>query len=80
MSVGQNPLPVLDRQPRTAQVTAYAIDRLYHSLPAIILNLTLMPVVVGFVLWGQISHVLLGSWIAASFVRRARESAAMAHQ
>ncbi len=53
---------------RAAQVTAYAINRLYHSLPAIILNLTLMPLVVGMVLWNHVSHVLLGGWIATSFI------------
>lgn len=53
---------------RDVRVTAYAIDRLYRSLPSIVPNLALMPIVLGVVMWSAVDHALLLGWIAVSFL------------
>jgi signal transduction histidine kinase/CheY-like chemotaxis protein len=53
---------------REIQISAYAIDRLYRSLPTIVPNLALMPIVLGVVMWSRVSHALLLGWIAVSFL------------
>jgi signal transduction histidine kinase len=53
---------------RDVQVAAYAIDSLYRSLPGIVPNLALMPIVLGVVMWNRVDRLVLLGWIVASFV------------
>jgi diguanylate cyclase (GGDEF)-like protein len=50
------------------RVQASLIHQLYDSLPAILVNLTVMPLVLGGVLWGRVSTQLLVAWVSLAFV------------
>lgn len=50
------------------KIRAGMIHQLYDSLPAILVNLTIMPLVLGGVLWGRVAHELLLGWVSLAFV------------
>ncbi len=52
--------PDMDRQ-----IYAQAIDFIYQNQANIIANLVLMPLVALVVMWSQVNHLLLTSWVAA---------------
>ncbi|HKQ30199.1 MAG TPA: hybrid sensor histidine kinase/response regulator [Burkholderiales bacterium] len=66
VSAGPQDGPALHE--RNVQIEAYAIDSLYRSLPTVITSLMLMPIVIGFVMWGRVSHILLLGWVAIVFL------------
>ena len=50
------------------RLVGHQVDRLYGGLPAILVNLAVMPVVVGVAFWGSVSSTALASWVVASLV------------
>jgi len=44
------------------QVTAQAVDFLYHNLPGVIISIALMPVVMVLIMWQQVDRRLLLAW------------------
>ena len=40
-----------------------AIGHMYRSLPSILANLVVMPLVVGYVMWGSVNQALLLAWV-----------------
>jgi two-component system, sensor histidine kinase len=50
----------------SAEMTAYAITRLYQSVPSVITYLVFMPVVMVVVMWPYVEHVLLLAWLLAA--------------
>ena len=59
--------PDSDRQ-AAQRLVGHQVDRLYGGLPAILVNLAVMPVVVGVAFWGSVSSTALASWVVASLV------------
>ncbi|MEW6677102.1 MAG: hybrid sensor histidine kinase/response regulator [Pseudomonadota bacterium] len=53
---------------RDEQVTAYAIDYLYRGLPVIMGNLTLMPLIIGGLMWGRVDTVTLVAWMVVALL------------
>lgn len=53
---------------RDEQVTAYAIDYLYRGLPVIMGNLTLMPLIIGGLMWGRVNTVTLVVWMVVALL------------
>ncbi len=56
-----------DDDPYAPQVTAHAIDFLYHNLPGVIISITLMPVMMVLIMWEQLDHSLLLIWCGMAF-------------
>lgn len=50
------------------QIQADLVDRLFKSLPAILVNLTLMPIVVCAVMWKKVPHQFLLIWLLVAFL------------
>ncbi|WP_397595472.1 putative bifunctional diguanylate cyclase/phosphodiesterase [Silanimonas sp.] len=50
------------------RLVGHQFDRLYAGLPAILVNLAVMPVVVGVAFWGSVSPTTLLPWVVASLV------------
>jgi hypothetical protein len=50
------------------RLVGHQVDRLYGGLPAILVNLAVMPVVVGVAFWGSVSSTALAAWVVASLV------------
>jgi diguanylate cyclase (GGDEF)-like protein len=59
--------PHSDRQ-AAQRLVGHQVDRLYGGLPAILVNLAVMPVVVGVAFWGGVSSTALAAWVVASLV------------
>jgi hypothetical protein len=47
------------------RLVGHQVDRLYAGLPAILVNLAVMPVVVGVAFWGSVSPTTLLPWVVA---------------
>lgn len=50
------------------RLIGHQVDRLYAGLPAILVNLAVMPVVVGVAFWGSVARPVLLAWVVASLV------------
>lgn len=57
-----------DADPHAQQVSAQAIDFLYHNLPGIIIGITLMPMMMVLIMWQRVDHRLLIAWWAAALM------------
>lgn len=53
--------------PYAQRVTAQAVAFLYHTLPGVIVSITLMPVATAAVMWSRIDRAVLIGWCAAAF-------------
>lgn len=53
--------------PYAQRVTAQAVAFLYHTLPGVIVSITLMPVAMAAVMWTRIDRAVLIGWCAAAF-------------
>ena len=51
-----------------ARLVGHQVDRLYGGLPAILVNLAVMPIVVGVAFWGSVPRTALVAWVVASLV------------
>ena len=51
-----------------ARIIAHQIERLYGGLPSILVNLSVMPLVVGVVLWGEVPPAQIMLWVATSLL------------
>lgn len=60
--------PPIAADPYTPRVNAEAVAFLYHSLPGIIVSITLMPVATVVIMWQKIDPFLLIGWCSAAFV------------
>lgn len=52
----------------TQRLLSHQVDRLYAGLPAILVNLAIMPVVVGIAFWGSVSPPVLVGWVVLSLL------------
>lgn len=60
---------VPDSEQLAAQrLVGHQVDRLYGGLPAILVNLAIMPIVVGVAFWGSVPRALLLGWVIVSLV------------
>ena len=50
------------------RLEADLVDRLYGALPSILVNLAVMPIVVGVVFWGLVPGWTLVAWVGASLL------------
>lgn len=54
--------------PENERLVAHQVDRLYGGLPAILVNLAVMPVVVGVAFWGSVPRPILVTWVVLSLL------------
>lgn len=55
-----------DTDPYAQRVTAQAVAFLYHTLPGVIVSITLMPVAMAAVMWTRVDRGVLIGWCAAA--------------